>query len=123
MKTSERQPSSQWHYLKNTAGYWEKKRIILNAVLLADIIAWIVITWPDFRPVLKIDSLLFLLIIGIIANICFSLVYLIELVLQRSPIWQWYRHLRMGLWVFGLLISIILLNYWIFDNIYPYLPL
>ena len=33
--------------------YWEPRRIAYNFVLAAVLAAWLVMTWPHFRPVLR----------------------------------------------------------------------
>jgi hypothetical protein len=36
--------------------YWEPRRIAYNLVLGAVVVAWVVVTWPHFRPALTLQA-------------------------------------------------------------------
>jgi hypothetical protein len=100
--------------------YWEPRRLIYNLVLTAVCAAWTVVTWPHFRPALTLTSLLLLSLLALIANICYSSAYLMEILFQRSSPSAVRRRLRWALWLVGTLFAIVLANYWIADEIYPF---
>jgi hypothetical protein len=102
--------------------YWEPRRIFYNAILATVVVGWLLLTWPHFQKALTLQSLLFILILGAVANLCYSAVYLADIPLQYSnfqPVWQRWR---LGLWLIGMFLAILLTNYWIADEIYPYMP-
>ncbi len=102
------------------AQYWEPRRIAYNLVLAAVAVTWLVLTWPHFRPALTPKSLLLLLVLAAVANICYSAAYLADILLQFSPLRDpWQRHKWM-LWLAGTIFAVILECYWIADEIYPY---
>jgi hypothetical protein len=65
-------------------------------------------------------SLLLLLILAILANVCYCAAYLADVPLQRTIFQAVWRRRRWGLWLAGTAFAIILANYWIADEIYPY---
>ena len=99
--------------------YWEFRRIFYNSALLAVVIVWVIATWPHFRLMFSLNSLLLLFVLGLIANICYCAAYLVDIPLQLSPVGGPWKKLRWLLWLIGTLLAIVLANYWIADEIYP----
>ncbi len=97
--------------------FWERGRIIYNLALVTIIIGWIILTWPHFAPPVSSEAAPFLVFLFVIANLCYSAVYLVEIPLQHSARWI---HWRWALWLAGMLFAFLFLNYWIADEIYPY---
>jgi hypothetical protein len=106
--------------LADAARFWEPRRIPYNLVLIAIVFTWLVATWPHFRPALTLSSLGIFTVLGLIANVCYSVAYLIDIALETvSSRGQWKRR-RWILWLAGVIFAIVLTNYWIADEIYPY---
>jgi len=106
-------------FLVNTIRFWEPRRLIYNLILAVVTVVWIIATWPHFRPVMTLHSLLLLAILALIANVLYSAAYFVDLPLQSSsPDAEWKR-VRWGLWLLGTVFAILLTNYWIADEIYP----
>ena len=51
------QPVELRGILSDAMGYWERRRIIYNFLLVAVGLIWIVGTWPHFRPAFTWSSL------------------------------------------------------------------
>lgn len=100
--------------------FWELRRIAYNLVLSAFVVAWIVATWPHFRPAMTLHSLLLLSILALIANLFYCAAYLIDIPMQSSPLGALWRRRRWVLWLVGTLFAILVENYWIADEIYAY---
>lgn len=100
--------------------FWEPRRLLYNAVLAAVALIWILVTWPHFRPMFTIQSLLLLLVLGLMANVCYCAAYLIDLPLMLSSFGAMRTGFRWGLWALGTIVAIVLANYWIADEIYPF---
>ncbi len=100
--------------------YWERRRVFYNLVLVTIVLAWVIITWPHFSESLTLQSLLFLVIFASMANLFYSAAYLVDIPLQHSPFKTVWPRWRLGLWLIGTLFAILFTNYWIADEIYPY---
>ena len=102
--------------------YWEPRRVIYNLVLVAVVIGWAVGTWPHFRPAMRLDSLIPLSVLALLANVCYSAAYLVDVPAQRSASRAAWRRWRKVLWLAGTLFAVLVENYWIADEIYPAVP-
>jgi hypothetical protein len=100
--------------------FWEPRRLIYNFILATVVMVWLVASWPHFRPMLTPHSLLLLAILALLANACYSAAYLVDLAMQTLSIGTALRRLRWALWIIGTLLAILLANYWIADEIYPF---
>lgn len=125
METSHHSPSSGFdpspsQSLRLAARFWEPRRIAYNAVLTAIVLIWIIATWPHFRPAFRMATVPPMVVLALLANVCYSAAYLVDITVQRSS-WAavWTRR-RWGLWLAGTLFAVLLENYWIADEIYPF---
>ena len=100
--------------------YWERRRIVYNVVLAAGVVAWVVLSWPHFRPVMTWFALGQLLILGAIANLLFCAAYLAEGAIQIVGTATARRRLRAVVWIGGMVFALLLESYWIADEIYPF---
>lgn len=106
--------------LTDAIRYWERRRIAYNIVLAAAVAAWVLLTWPHFRDSLSLASVTALLILAAIANILYCAAYVADLPMQYSSMRETWLRWRWGLWWAGTLFALLLTNYWIADEIYPY---
>jgi len=100
--------------------FWEPWRLLYNALLSLVVAAWLVLTWPHFRLAMSLQSLLLLVVLALIANLCYCAAYLIDVPAQQSPFRENWGRWRLALWLAGTLFAIVLANYWIVDEIYPF---
>jgi hypothetical protein len=105
--------------LADAIRYWEPRRLVYNLVLLGVALFWFVKTWPHFRPALAPSPLLRLAILALLANVCYSAAYLVDIPAQCSAFSTVWKNRRWGLWLLGTLFAILLESYWILDEIYP----
>jgi hypothetical protein len=106
--------------LADAIRFWEPGRLIYNLVLGMVTIEWVVATWPHFRPTFTLSSLLCFAVLALLANVCYCAAYLVDIPLRRSA-WSaiWSRRCWV-LWLMGTLLAVVLTNYWISDEIYPF---
>lgn len=107
--------------LSAAARFWERGRLFYNLVLIATAIFWIVSSWPHFRPALTLASLGKVLILALLANLCYCAAYCLDLAIQQLPNAKW-RRFRWILWLLGTLFAMVIASYWINDEIYPDFP-
>lgn len=108
--------------------YWEPRRVLYNAVLTAAAVLWVVLTWPHFRSVQLMGippgethpALLILTILAFLANVCYCAAYVVDIPLQLTFV-TW-RKYRWTLLLIGILFALLVENYWIADEIYPFVP-
>ena len=100
------------------ARFWERKRLYYNFILTAVVVGWVVLTWPHFRPALTLESLGIMTVLALLANVCYSAAYLVDLVLQGSG-GENLAAQRWVLWFMGTALAFVFANYWIADEIYP----
>jgi len=100
--------------------FWERGRMLYNAVLTVIVLLWVTLTWPHFRPAMTLGSLEVMVLLALLANVCYCTAYIVEFFMQALlPEASW-RRFRQTLWVLGMLFALLLANYWIVDEIYPY---
>jgi len=64
--------------------YWEPRRIVYNVALAAVVIFYFVLAWPGSRAVFSLDAVLFLFLLAVVANICYSAGYVVDVFVQLS---------------------------------------
>jgi hypothetical protein len=112
----EQRPPGLWF---DAIRFWEFRRLIYNLVLTAAVLAWLLATWPHFRPAFTLLNFLRLVILGLIANVLYCSAYVVDVPLLHSPLGPRWRSRRWVLWAVGMLLAFLLTNYWIADEIYP----
>ncbi len=100
--------------------FWETRRLYYNLVLAVVVVTWIAATWPHLRPAFEWSSVLLLAFLALLANVCYCAAYLVDIPMQFSSLSAVWRRWRWGLWLMGMLFAILLANYWISDEIYPF---
>ncbi len=114
------EPEAGWKArARDAIRYWEPRRVVYNLVLAAIVVAWIVATWPHLRPSLRPSAFLQLGVLALFANVCYSAAYIVEVSAHRSPWFGAWRAHRWVVWLAGLVLAIVLANYWIVDQIFP----
>jgi len=100
--------------------FWEPRRLVYNLLLAGFVLAWLVGTWPHFRPVMTLTGALQLAVFALLANLCYCMAYVAELFLQLFASGTGWLRWRSALWVLGTVLAILIENYWIADEIYPF---
>ena len=106
--------------LRDAARFWEKHRLWYNALLFLVLILWVVFTWPHFRPAMNLVALGKMTILALLANLVYCAGYVTEGFVQPLVQRAYWRRMRLVVWVGGMLLALVLANYWIADEIYPY---
>jgi hypothetical protein len=106
--------------LADAIRFWEPWRLAYNLVLTTVVVVWFAATWPHFRAAMTLPSLLLFSVLALLANACYCAAYFVDIPLQRSSLSFVWRRRRWGLWLTGTLFAVLLANYWIADEIYPF---
>ena len=112
-------PPSLRDVLRDAWRYWEPRRIGYNAMLGAIVLGWLVFTWPHFRSAIAWGPFGMLLVLALLANLCYCAAYLVDVPLQYTA-WRGAWRARRGvLWLLGMALAALITCYWIVDEIYP----
>ena len=74
---------------------WEPRRALYNLVLIGVVGAHFLAAWPGSRPCLAWNTLFLLIILAVLANVCYCAAYAVDLFVQYSglrgawPRWRW----------------------------------
>lgn len=107
--------------IKNGVRFWEPSRILYNLILTFVALVRLVAGWSRFRSAMNLSSLGLSVVLALIANICYCAAYLADIPMQQSPVREEWIRVRWVLWLLGMAFAVVLENYWIADEIYPYL--
>jgi len=111
---------SSWKGLRDAVRFWEPRRLLYNLLLLAVVLLWLMNTWPHFRPAITLQSLGIMIVLALLANLCYCAAYLAEILIQDATSSVAWNRQRWAVWVVGTLLAILFENYWIADEIYPF---
>jgi hypothetical protein len=113
-------PGSSPKGLGGAVRFWEPRRLLYNLLLFAVVLVWVTKTWPHFRPAMTLESLGIMTVLALLANLCYCAAYLAEILIQNATSSAAWNRQRWALWVVGTLLAILFENYWIADEIYPF---
>jgi hypothetical protein len=99
--------------------FWEPGRIWYNVALFVVVLLWLGLTWPHFRPALTLEAFGKMTVLALLANVCYCAAYLVDFLLQAAASERNGRRLRWAVWALGMLLALLVENYWIADEIYP----
>ena len=100
--------------------FWEPRRLLYNLLLFAVVVIWVVKSWPHFRPAMNLEGLGVAVVLGLLANLCYCAAYLAEILIQNATNSEVWNRQRWAIWMVGTLFAIVFENYWIADEIYPF---
>ncbi len=92
--------------------YWERMRIVYNAVLALIVITYFVAGLPTSLRVFEFNQLLVFILLAVAANVLYCLAYLPDVFIQLSGFSEVWRKTRIGLFLIGLGVAAIF-TYWI----------
>ena len=105
--------------LSNAIHYWELRRVVYNLALAAVVIALAIASWTRIATRLSFELLLGLLVLAVLANVCYCAAYVVDLPMQLSSHGGTWKRWRWLLWLFGVLFGMALAGYWAGDEILP----
>jgi hypothetical protein len=89
-------PIASWHALLTDAiRYWEPRRFIYNGALALVVVGYFFAEWPASRTTVRVDGLLCLFALAVVANLCYCAAYVADLFVQLSGFqtvwlrWRW----------------------------------
>ena len=103
--------------LRDAARFWEPRRVLYNALLSGVVVLSAAVNWQSFRAARPGPLLLALLLLGLLANLCYSAAYLLECPLQAASRGADLAPWRWSLWAAGTALSMLAASYWMLDEV------
>jgi hypothetical protein len=91
--------------------YWEPRRLIYNAVLAAIVLIYFGIYYPASKSFLSIDSVLFLFLLVVLANVAYCAAYPVDIFVSASSYRDEWQKRRWVVFVIGLLFAAIITRF------------
>ncbi|MHB1313007.1 MAG: hypothetical protein ACYC3L_13410 [Gemmatimonadaceae bacterium] len=108
----------QWSAEPDTARWWERRRLLYNALLTVVFVALVARTWSRIRPELNASAIAPLLFLAGLANALYTAAYIADLPLQAfAPPAR--DRARWAVWTAGTLLAVLLETCWYLDEILP----
>src|SRR5208282_6396215 len=82
--------------------YWEPRRLVYNAVLIAIVVFCFLVRYPASKSVLSLDSGLFLFLLAVLANVAYCAAYAVDIFAQMSGYREQWRKYRWAVFLVGL---------------------
>ena len=108
--------SPRW---SESARFWEPRRLWYDGALVTVVLLWVVFTWPHFRPAFTLEAFGKMLVLALLANLCYSAAYPVDWLIQSVSWDTARRRFRRSVWIAGTLLALLIENYWIATKFFP----
>jgi len=98
--------------LTDAIRYWEPLRLLYNATLIVIVLVYFWKGYPASKTELSVDSLLFIFLLAVLANVAYCTAYLVDIFAQSSGFREMWRKNRWILFAIGLLFAGVLTKFW-----------
>lgn len=115
-------PPSFREIATNAIRYWEPRRIIYNAILGLIVLAYFWMALPASWRTLKFDNLLILFFLAVLANLCYSAAYIVDIFAQFSDFRSTWVRMRWVLLAVGIAFASVITRFFalgFFSNFNP----
>jgi hypothetical protein len=85
--------------------YWEPRRVVYNVVLAAIVLVYFGINYPATKSLISIDSVFFLFLLVVLANVAYCAAYLVDIFVSASSYRDQWQKRRWIIFVIGLLFA------------------
>lgn len=117
--TENESPTERPNAIRDAAQWWEPRRILYNVAIAAVFVALTVRTWPRLQPELNSSAVAPLIVLALLANLCYSAAYVVDLAMFSVPAPPYRNRWRWTLFGAGTLFAMFFETYWFLDEILP----
>jgi hypothetical protein len=99
--------------------YWEPRRLLYNALLAAIVLVYFGIAYPASKQFLAVDSILWIVLLAVLANVAYCAAYIVDVFAQLSSyrdVWRSYRWVLLSV---GLLFAGIITRFFALGMFFP----
>jgi hypothetical protein len=98
--------------LTDAIRFWEPMRLVYNGVLAAIVLLYFWFGYPASRAELSVNSVLFLFLLAVLANVAYCAAYVVDVFAQLSGFRETWRKRRWIVFTIGLLFAGVLTRFW-----------
>ena len=91
--------------------YWEPRRLIYNLALFGVVAAHFFSLWPASRSALAWNTLFLMIILAVLANVCYCAAYAVDLFVQYSALRSVWPRRRWILLIVGIVFGAVLAHF------------
>lgn len=91
--------------------YWEPRRVVYNAVLAVVVLLCYALA-PVPRKPIDPDTILFVVLLAVLANVAYCAAYVVDVFLQSSAFRERRQRVRLAVFLIGLIFASILTQFW-----------
>lgn len=85
--------------------YWEPRRLVYNVVLAAIVLTYFGLNYPATKSLVSIDSVLFLFLLVVLANVAYCAAYVVDIFVCASSYRDQWQNRRWIIFMIGLLFA------------------
>ena len=98
-------------YATEAIRYWEPRRLFYNLLLLVVVAMTFWLNLPSSRAAMTIDSILWLFLLAVVANVPYCAAYIVDLFVQASAFRSQWHQFRWLLFALGSAFAAVLTRY------------
>lgn len=102
--------------------YWEPRRILYNAVLAGVVVGYFWAGLPASRATLTLNGVLFLFLLAVLANLCYSAAYVADVFAQFSGFRDLWLRWRWLLLTLGIAFAAVITRFFALAFFLPFSP-
>lgn len=98
--------------LTNAIHFWERARVLYNAILLLVVIGSFAAGYPGSKTALSVDLALILFVLAVLANVAYCTAYIVDILVQMSGYRERWAKYRWALFCIGTLFASVITRFW-----------
>src|SRR5579862_1603030 len=98
--------------LTDAIRFWEPMRLVYNGILAGIVLVYFLMGYPASRANVSVDSVLFIFLLAVLANVAYCAAYVVDLFAQLSGFREMWQKRRWVLFVIGMLFAGVLTRFW-----------
>ena len=98
-------------YATQAIRYWEPRRLLYNVLLVVVVVATFWLNFPSSKAAITIDSVLWLFLLAVLANVAYCAAYIVDIFVQASAFRDQWQQFRWLLFTVGVAFAAVLARY------------
>lgn len=98
-------------YATEAIRYWEPRRLLYNGLLVLVVLLTFCLNLPSSRSAVTIDSVLWLFLLAVLANVAYCAAYIVDIFVQASAFHTQWQQFRWLLFALGAAFAAVLARY------------